>query len=582
MNFSMYNFPPQAQQAAYYGQRFVSPSNTPLVPPTIGPPYHHPYPVYSPQTNSYDHIIRSAAETLAAFTRPPDVQHHSSRRPTHKSSTTSNSTQMFYCETCRIACAGQATYQSHLNGSKHKKKENNAQTSQTTSGNSFRCELCDITCTSVDAYKAHLEGNKHEKAMKLHRKLGKTIPDVELPLNNSTTTNPQEEKLVTIDNSMKLIGEEYIEITFDETRKPIVFHCKLCDCKFNDANAKDAHLKGKRHRLSYRKKVDPNFQVDQNPSAPKRLPSPKPRTNDVIQETSSSSNEIDDETRYLMTLHEQIIPKSTFLNFLEEFASAIESALKLSSDELRSSSSITLLGVSRVGLFAKSLLIQTDREFQLVVMCSDWPTFDLIEKLSTILQNHFPVKFSSENRIEIRWTKNEEKIQIETIFDEETTLIGTIFFTSKNVENEENRSNEFLSKTICLESLNAMKSVRWFQSQLATRQHASALIRCFRSKSFPTEIVENLVEFALTKRTTPVAVFRFVLEMIAAGFFLSSSTNSWQNDITAEAQFGLRLMSFGQLNRWFEQNTTSVGKRSHPDDRREISTKRQRVENENQ
>ena len=89
--------------------------------------------------------------------------------------------------------------------------------------------------------------------MKLHRKLGKTIPDVELPLNNSatTTTNPQEEKVPT-DTSVKLIGEEYIEITYDESRKPIVFHCKLCDCKFNDANAKDAHLKGKRHRLSYR------------------------------------------------------------------------------------------------------------------------------------------------------------------------------------------------------------------------------------------------------------------------------------------------------------------------------------------
>ena len=87
--------------------------------------------------------------------------------------------------------------------------------------------------------------------MKLHRKLGKTIPDVELPLNQSSTTNPQEEKAAT-DTSVKLFGEEYIEITYDESRKPIVFHCKLCDCKFNDANAKDAHLKGKRHRLSYR------------------------------------------------------------------------------------------------------------------------------------------------------------------------------------------------------------------------------------------------------------------------------------------------------------------------------------------
>lgn len=70
---------------------------------------------------------------------------------------------MFYCEICRIACGGQATYQAHLNGSKHKKKEINAQTSQTSTVNNYRCELCDITCTSIDAYKAHLEGSKHEK-----------------------------------------------------------------------------------------------------------------------------------------------------------------------------------------------------------------------------------------------------------------------------------------------------------------------------------------------------------------------------------------------------------------------------------
>ena len=69
---------------------------------------------------------------------------------------------MYYCEACRIACGGYATYQAHLKGTKHRKKELSTQNQQT-GVNILRCELCDITCTSSDAYKAHLEGSKHEK-----------------------------------------------------------------------------------------------------------------------------------------------------------------------------------------------------------------------------------------------------------------------------------------------------------------------------------------------------------------------------------------------------------------------------------
>lgn len=39
--------------------------------------------------------------------------------------------------------------------------------------------------------------------------------------------------------------------------KVIRFHCKLCECSFNDPNAKEMHLKGRRHRLQY--KVSKNF-----------------------------------------------------------------------------------------------------------------------------------------------------------------------------------------------------------------------------------------------------------------------------------------------------------------------------------
>ena len=38
----------------------------------------------------------------------------------------------------------------------------------------------------------------------------------------------------------------------DGTGKTVSFNCKLCDCKFNDPNAKDMHMKGRRHRLQYK------------------------------------------------------------------------------------------------------------------------------------------------------------------------------------------------------------------------------------------------------------------------------------------------------------------------------------------
>jgi zinc finger RNA-binding protein len=193
----------------------------------------------------------------------------STRRSIKNFSGANNSTRMYYCETCRIACGGHSTYQAHLNGSKHKKKELVAQINpininSKTNLNIFRCELCDITCTSSDAYKAHLDGSKHEKAMKLHRKLGKTIPSIDPQILNNTITSSSQSNSISInddqqissshlfENSIQPIGEEYIETTYDNTNKPILHHCKLCECKFNDIKGKEMHLKGKRHRLSYK------------------------------------------------------------------------------------------------------------------------------------------------------------------------------------------------------------------------------------------------------------------------------------------------------------------------------------------
>ncbi|XP_053203115.1 zinc finger RNA-binding protein-like isoform X2 [Panonychus citri] len=66
------------------------------------------------------------------------------------------------------------------------------------------------------------------------------------------------------------VGQDYIEEHRSDDSKTVSFHCKLCDCRFNDPNAKEMHLKGRRHRLQYKKKVDPNLVVDIKPSLKQR------------------------------------------------------------------------------------------------------------------------------------------------------------------------------------------------------------------------------------------------------------------------------------------------------------------------
>lgn len=207
--------------------------------------------------------------------------------------------QLHYCEVCKISCAGPQTYKEHLDGQKHKKKEAAAKTgaqqpaepaagtSKDTAGTSaksgrpvshgtsLRCELCDVTCTGADAYAAHIRGAKHQKVVKLHTKLGKPIPSTDPVILSGTRVAKKgdeggEEKKLTlqdiVDQDVQPVGQDYIEELRNNEGKVISFQCKLCDCKFSDPNAKEMHMKGRRHRLQYKKKVNPDLVVDIKPS----------------------------------------------------------------------------------------------------------------------------------------------------------------------------------------------------------------------------------------------------------------------------------------------------------------------------
>ncbi|XP_048518932.1 zinc finger RNA-binding protein isoform X1 [Dendroctonus ponderosae] len=209
--------------------------------------------------------------------------------------------QLHYCDVCKISCAGPQTYREHLEGQKHKKREaatkmaaSVATTNANRSGNSLRCQLCDVTCTGNDAYAAHIRGAKHQKVVLLHTKLGKPIPPQEPeviggvkksiasapkinfvqsgglgmtgPSQGSNGEMKDEEPEDTPEPDIQPVGQDYIEEIKSEDGKVMSFNCKLCECRFNDPNAKEMHMKGRRHRLQYKKKVNPDLVVDVKPS----------------------------------------------------------------------------------------------------------------------------------------------------------------------------------------------------------------------------------------------------------------------------------------------------------------------------
>ncbi|XP_065060254.1 zinc finger RNA-binding protein-like isoform X2 [Rhopilema esculentum] len=272
--------------------------------------------------NTYDTVILNAATSFlsqqgqqqkAPWQRQqkPQFRLQNERRQGPR-----NPQQLHYCEVCKISCAGPMTYKEHLEGQRHKKK---AASQVTTSkealpSGSYKCELCDITCTGLDAYDAHLKGAKHIKTIKLHQKLGKPIPDFKTPEQISAeekkTANEGPKKVIqrpksavapkinfvggtsltstgsgnkdgessatkidapiededasmdAIDSGKEIVGEEYIEDLKSDVGKVIGYKCTLCDCRFNDMVARTAHVKGRRHRLNFKKKVQPSLKVD--------------------------------------------------------------------------------------------------------------------------------------------------------------------------------------------------------------------------------------------------------------------------------------------------------------------------------
>uniref|UniRef100_A0A8C6T4H1 Zinc finger RNA-binding protein n=1 Tax=Neogobius melanostomus TaxID=47308 RepID=A0A8C6T4H1_9GOBI len=207
------------------------------------------------------------------------------------------------CELCDVSCTGVDAYAAHIRGAKHQKvvklhtklgkpipstepvliNTNAVVTTATAGKSSLFSSSASVSTTSTNTGAAKLAVLN---TVKTPIPVKKSAPSKAVVATKSIPRSPAAPEMVVapkMDETMEQlvqsddedgggqgdiqpVGHNYVEEVCNEDGKVIRFHCKLCECSFNDPNAKDMHLKGRRHRLQYKKKVNPELPVEIKPS----------------------------------------------------------------------------------------------------------------------------------------------------------------------------------------------------------------------------------------------------------------------------------------------------------------------------
>lgn len=477
--------------------------------------------------------------------------------------------------------------------------------------------------------------------------------------------------LAALQSDVQPVGHDYVEEVRNDEGKVIRFHCKLCECSFNDPNAKEMHLKGRRHRLQYKKKVNPDLQVEVKPSIRARkiqeekmrkqmqkeeywrrreeeerwrmemrryeedmywrrmeeehhwddrrrmpdggypqgppgppgllgvrpgMPIPQPQGPVPPRRPDSSDD------RYVMTKHAAIYPSEDELQAIQKIVSITERALKLVSDIITDQDTTAkgkeedkekkeppkdrvLKGVMRVGVLAKGLLLRGDTHVNLVLLCSEKPTKNLLtrivehlpKQLTMVTPEKYEVKGSIQEAAIILTSCTEPKMQVtitltSPVIREENTRDGDV--TSSMVKDPA----DVLDRQKCLDALAALRHAKWFQARANGLQSCVIVIRILRDlcqrvptwSAFPSWAMELLVEKAISSASGPMSpgdALRRVFECISSGILLcgapglidpceknptdtlASMEEQQREDITSSAQFALRLLAFRQIHK---------------------------------
>jgi zinc finger RNA-binding protein len=254
-----------------------------------------------------------------------------------------------------------------------------------------------------------------------------------------------------------------------------------------------------------------------------------------------------------------------------------------------------LTGVFRVGHVEKGTLLKSDNELNLIALISTWPSLDQVKQISNEL-NDYISKNLKDRKLELiddeSIIKNEACIYVKS--DQYKVKVS---FTSMELEKkvDENCSDDILlPNQKCIDQLEEIKRVKWFNSKLKTIDNALFILRIMRDicQRTPTWSILNdyLLEliidkcFSKHKYDNLALKFRTVFESISSGLlFMSKSSNfisitsdninmksyeyiylndpcnplndpieslplQKREDLTSSAQHALRLLTFNKIN----------------------------------
>uniref|UniRef100_A0A8C4IMU8 Zinc finger RNA-binding protein n=1 Tax=Dicentrarchus labrax TaxID=13489 RepID=A0A8C4IMU8_DICLA len=518
-------------------------------------------------------------------------------------------------------------------------------------------------------------GNKLQTTAKMEEARAEAKVEAPKPATPSSgTQDPKTEvsdslstsALAALQSDVQPVGHDYVEEVRNDEGKVIRFHCKLCECSFNDPNAKEMHLKGRRHRLQYKKKVNPDLQVEVKPSIRARKIQEEKMRKQMQKEEYWRRREEEErwrmemrryeedmywrrmeeeqhhwderrrlpdggypqgppgllgvrpgmpglqpqgpvpprrpdssDDRYVMTKHAAIYPSEDELQSIQKIVSITERALKLVSDIItdqdkakeedkekkEATKDRALKGVMRVGVLAKGLLLRGDKNVNLVLLCSEKPTKDLLtrivehlpKQLTVVTPEKYEVKGSIQEAAIILTSCTEPKMQV------------TITLTSPVIREENGRDGDVTSGMVkdpadvldrqkCLDALAALRHAKWFQARANGLQSCVIIIRILRDlcqrvptwSPFPGWAMELLVEKAISSASAPLSpgdALRRVFECISSGILLpggpglvdpcekkpvdtlTAMGEQQREDITSSAQFALRLLAFRQIHK---------------------------------
>ncbi|XP_077463229.1 zinc finger RNA-binding protein [Stigmatopora argus] len=202
------------------------------------------------------------------------------------------------CELCDVSCIGVDSYTSHIRGSKHQRVlklhtklgkpipstepvlvKSSASAKPAASSTYVASETntttstaapkpVNITAKTIKTMKK-LQPSKSTTASKpaSAQAAGTAAPPVANVVKTELTVPEDDCNKVEVQGDTQAVGHDYIEEVRNGAGKVIWFRCKLCDCSLIVPNGKDMHLKGRRHRLQYKRKVDPELPVEIKPNS---------------------------------------------------------------------------------------------------------------------------------------------------------------------------------------------------------------------------------------------------------------------------------------------------------------------------